>query len=54
VVDTGFSDHKAQILQLQIQHKNKKGKVRLKEEYRIAISYGEENVQYLNYLLGKE
>jgi hypothetical protein len=54
LVDTGFSDHKAQILQLQIQHKNKKEKVRLKEEYRIVRSYGEENVQYLNYLLGKE
>jgi hypothetical protein len=27
VVDTGFSNHKAQILQLQIQCKNKKGKL---------------------------
>jgi hypothetical protein len=54
VTDTGFSDHKAQILQIQIQCKNEKGQVRLKEEFRIARSYREKNIQYLNYLLGKE
>jgi hypothetical protein len=53
VIDTGFSDHKAQILQIQVQCKNKKGLNRLKEEVRIARSYKEENIQYLNYLLGK-
>ncbi|PNF19814.1 hypothetical protein B7P43_G14292 [Cryptotermes secundus] len=37
-----------------MQYKNKKGQVRLKEEYRIARSYREENVQYLNYPLEKE
>jgi hypothetical protein len=54
VIETGLSDHKAQILQLQMNHKNKKGLNRLKEEVRIARSYKEENIQYLNYLLGKE
>jgi hypothetical protein len=54
VKDTGFSDHKAQILQVQFQYKSKKWKARLKGEYRIARSYKEDNVQYLNYLLGKE
>ncbi|PNF35448.1 hypothetical protein B7P43_G04120 [Cryptotermes secundus] len=54
VTDTGFSDHKAQILQIQTQCKNKKGLNRLKEEVRITRSYKEENIQYLNYLLGKE
>jgi hypothetical protein len=39
---------------LQIQCKNKKAQVRLKEEFGIARSYREENIQYLNYLLGKE
>ena len=37
-----------------MQYKNKKGQVRLKEEFRIARSYREENVQYLNYLPEKE
>jgi hypothetical protein len=50
VIDTGFSDHKAQVLQIQVQRKNK-GQHKLKEEYRIARSYNEENIQYLNYLL---
>jgi hypothetical protein len=50
MIDTGLSDHKAQI---QFQHK-KKENFRLNEEYRIARSYREENIQYLNYLLGKE
>jgi hypothetical protein len=38
----------------QMQYKNKKGQGKIKEESRIAISYKEENVQCLNYLLGKE
>ncbi|PNF15974.1 hypothetical protein B7P43_G07494, partial [Cryptotermes secundus] len=54
VIETGFSDHKAQILQIQMQYKNKNGQVRLKEEFGIARSYREENVQYLNCLLEKE
>jgi hypothetical protein len=35
-------------------YKNKKGQGKINEEFRIARSYREENVQYLNYLLGKE
>jgi hypothetical protein len=54
VIDTGLSDHKAQILQIQFRHKKRKGAFGLKEEYSIARSYRKENVQYLNYLLGKE
>jgi hypothetical protein len=55
VTDTGLSDHKAQILQIQSQHKKRGGRTfRLIEEYRIARSYREENIQHLNYLLGKE
>jgi hypothetical protein len=54
VIDTGVSDHKARILQIQFQHKKKKRNFRLNEEYRIARSYREENIQYLNYLLRKE
>jgi hypothetical protein len=53
-MDTGFCDHKAQILQVQFQYKSKKWKTRLKGEHRTARSYKEESVQYLNYLLGKE
>jgi hypothetical protein len=48
VTETGFSDHNAQILQVQMQYKNKKGQATLKEEYRIVRTYREENVQYLN------
>jgi hypothetical protein len=54
VIDTGLSDHKAQILQIQSQHKKRKGTFRLIEGYRIARSYREENTQYHNYLIGKE
>jgi hypothetical protein len=53
VIDTGFSDHKAQVLQIQVQCKNK-GNHKLKEDYRITRSYKEDNIQYLNYLLEKE
>jgi hypothetical protein len=53
VIDTGLSDHEAQTLQIQFQHKKRKGAFRRNEEYRIARSYREENIQYLNYLLGK-
>jgi hypothetical protein len=49
VIETGFSDNNTQILQVQMQHKNKK-----RAECRMARSYREENVQYLNYLLDKE
>jgi hypothetical protein len=38
---TGFSDHKAQILQVQFQQKSTKWKTRLKGEYRTARSYRE-------------
>jgi hypothetical protein len=54
VIDTGFSDHKAQVLQIQMQYNHKKGHARIKEEYKISRSCKEENIQYLNYLLGKE
>jgi hypothetical protein len=54
VIETGFSDHNAQILQIKMQHKNKKGQTRVEGECRMAILYREENVQYLNYLLDKE
>jgi hypothetical protein len=37
-----------------MQHKNKNGQTRLEGECRMARSYREENVQYLNYLLDKE
>jgi hypothetical protein len=47
VIDTGLSDHKAQMLQIQSQHKKRKWTFRLIEEYRIARSYREENIQYL-------
>jgi hypothetical protein len=45
VTDIGFSDHKAQILQIQFQHKKRKGAFRLNGEYRMARSYREENIQ---------
>jgi hypothetical protein len=51
VIETGLSDHKAQLQQVQ---KNKKGQCKLKEEFRIAKSYREKNAPCLNYLLGKE
>jgi hypothetical protein len=54
VIDTGLSDHKAQIFQIQSRHKKRKGTFRPTEQYRIARSYREENIQHLNYLLGKE
>jgi hypothetical protein len=54
VIDMGFSDNKAQVLQIQMQCNHKKGHARLKEEYKTSISYKEENIQYLNHLLGKE
>jgi hypothetical protein len=54
VMETGFSDHNAQLLQVQMQHKNKKGQTRVEGECRMARSYREENVQYLKYLLDKE
>jgi hypothetical protein len=50
VFETGLSDHNAQILQVQMQYKNKKEQGKIKEESRIARSY-KQNVQYLNYLL---
>ncbi|PNF39318.1 hypothetical protein B7P43_G16566, partial [Cryptotermes secundus] len=53
-VETGLSDHNAQILQVQMHYKNKKGQSRITKEFRLDRSYSEENVQYLNYLLGKE
>jgi hypothetical protein len=54
VIATGFSDHYAQILQVQMQHKNKKRQATVKDEFRTVRSCSEENVQYLNYLLEKE
>jgi hypothetical protein len=54
VITTGFSDHYAQILQVQIQHKNEKRQVTVKEEFRTVRVCSEGNVQYLNYLLEKE
>jgi hypothetical protein len=53
VIATGYSDHYAQILLLQIQGKNKR-QASFKEELRLVRSCKEENVHYLNYLLGKE
>jgi deoxyribodipyrimidine photolyase len=35
-------------------YKNRKGQGRITKDLRLARSYSEENVQYLNYLLGKE
>jgi hypothetical protein len=56
VFETGFSDHSAQILQVQMQNKNRitKGRSRVEGEYRMVRTYSEENVQYLNHLLEKE
>jgi hypothetical protein len=54
VIATGFSDHYAQTLQVQMQYKNKKRQAIVKEEFRIVRSCREENVQYLNYLLEKK
>jgi exonuclease III len=54
VIETGLSDHKTQLLQLQIHHMNKKGQGKTNEVFRMARSYREENIQYFNYLLGKE
>jgi hypothetical protein len=54
VIETGLSDHNAQILQVQMHYKNKKGQGKIKEEFRIARSYRDENIQYLNCLLGKQ
>ncbi|PNF39304.1 hypothetical protein B7P43_G16557 [Cryptotermes secundus] len=56
VIETGFSDHSAQILQVQMQqeNKNQKRQARAEREYRMVRTYSEENVQYLNYLLDKE
>jgi predicted ATP-grasp superfamily ATP-dependent carboligase len=54
VIETELSDHKAQLLQVQMHYKNKKGQGKLMEEFRIARSYREEKEQYLNCLLGKE
>jgi hypothetical protein len=42
------------MLKIHFQLKKKKGAFRLNKEYRISRSYREENVQYLNYLLGKK
>jgi hypothetical protein len=44
------------MLQVQMQNKNRitKGQSRVEEEYRMVRTYSEENVQYLNHLLGKE
>jgi hypothetical protein len=47
VIETGLSDHKAQLLQVQINYMNKEGRGKLKEVFRIARSYREENAQYL-------
>ncbi|PNF26089.1 hypothetical protein B7P43_G04923 [Cryptotermes secundus] len=54
VAETGLSDHNAQILQVYMHYKNKKGQGRITKEFKLARLYSEENVQYLNYLLGKE
>jgi hypothetical protein len=56
VLQTGFSDHSAQILQVQMQNKSRitKGQSRVEGEYRMARTYSEENIQYLNHLLEKE
>jgi hypothetical protein len=45
MIETGLSDHNAQILQIQMQYKNKKGQDRINEKFRIATrSYREENI----------
>jgi hypothetical protein len=54
VTATGFSDHYAQTLQVQMQYKNKMRQAIVKEEFRIFRSCSEDNVQYLNSLLEKE
>jgi hypothetical protein len=54
VIVTGFSNHYAQILQVQIQHMNSKRHAISKEEFRLLRSCRVGNVQYLNYLLDKE
>jgi hypothetical protein len=54
VAETGLSDHNAQILQVCMRHKNKQGLGRITKEFRFARFYSGENVQYVNYLLGKE
>jgi hypothetical protein len=41
VIETGLSDHNAQILQVQMHYKNKKGQGKINEEFRIARSYRE-------------
>jgi endonuclease/exonuclease/phosphatase (EEP) superfamily protein YafD len=38
VIETRISDHNVQILQVQMQCKNKKGQVRVEEEYRVTRS----------------
>jgi hypothetical protein len=53
-VETGLSDHNVQIPQVQLYYKNKKGQGRITKKFRLTRSYSEEDVQYLNYLLGKE
>jgi hypothetical protein len=35
-------------------YKNEKGQGKINEKFRMARSYREENIQYLNYLLEKE
>jgi hypothetical protein len=56
VIKRGFSGNNAQILQVQLQHKNryKKGQTKVEGECRMAITYSEENAQYLNHLLDKD
>jgi hypothetical protein len=54
VIETELSNHKAQIPQVQMHYKSKTVQSKLKDEFRMARSYREENVQYLNYLLEKE
>jgi hypothetical protein len=52
VIEIGISDHVW--IQAPMHYENKKGQGKINDEFRIARSYREENVQYLNYLLGKE
>jgi hypothetical protein len=44
VAETGLSDHNAQILQVHMHYKNRKGQGRITKELRLARSYSEENV----------
>jgi hypothetical protein len=56
VITTGFSDHHAQILQIQLENqcKSKKRQVISKVESRLARSCSDENAQYLKHLLEGE